>query len=1433
MKRLQGGFRIGALVWLRGAVLVGAACLAASAGMAQSIRLVPSTARFAGAVTGTQPSDGGLATTVPLNAPAYVASDLSGNIYIADTGNNCVRRVDTSGNMTVVVGQPTGSGDTCLTAGSVTADPATGVLIPSGLALNAAGDLFIADTGHNCVRRLPAGNTGTAALQPLFGSACTEPSSSAVAPAPAGLAVDAAGNLYIAVNDSVDHTYQVIRTGPGSGYGTGCLVSGAVSAAVGTQCTGITGGVALVAPQGLALDVIGNLYIADSGNACIREVTAAGAAITAAGKCTNDGASSNSTILQKPVGLAADAAGHVYINDEGAGQISELAANQLELIAGDGGITPYAPSQDGRAAVSASLLNPQGLAADKTGNVYVADTNNNIVRILAQGLHFPETLVGNHSQPQNLWFMITNAVTLTTAPSGDFPASGLNSCQGSITVPPGVVKTCQVVLRFLPTLPGLRTAPLTITDSSTSPANIYRFGLNGIGQSAEAIFVPGTIKTLAGSLAQPSAIAIDSAGDVYYAESGTGAISVLPAGSGAPTQLIAPGGAIQTPSALAIDAAGNLYIADSTGGAIYQYDANGNLTPWASGLDHPVALAADQLGDLYVAEDGATVGVLEIYAGGQKSFIAGQGSNGAPNGVLATAAKFVHPSALYLDPAGDLYIADRGGFRVYQIDTAGIIRFFAGNGTATDTNPTTRTGIGLAGVSGISADPAGDIYITDAGSNRLFLAYSGQAQNPEVALLAGNIGGAPGYTGDNGPASAAELDNPMAVAVDGGAEVFIADTGNSALREITYTDPTLDFGTVKVGQTGGPLGTTLWNAGNGALSPLTFGLDDQVNFAVDTIGCGGSLAEGSTCNFSFFFTPQSPGSFVGHEILSDNGVTPSQTITLIGNAPPPPVATMNAPPVTVVYGDAYTLAATITGNQPSAPTGTATFSIAGSPLCPAQPLPANGAVACSPSPTLEDAGTYSVTVSYSGDSTYPASTVTLTLVVTPRPVTITADNKTRPINTANPPLTGTVANVVPGQSITATYSTTAVTSSPAGAYPITPAYVIGPGTKASNYAITVINGTLTVTTTGATPAATIAAPAVTGVYGDAYTLAAAITGNQPSGPTGTATFSIAGAALCPVQPLPANGAVACSPSATLEDAGTYSVTVSYSGDSTYPASTVNITLVVAPRPVTITADNKTRPVNTANPAFTGTIANVVPGQSITATYSTTATTSSPAGTYPITPAYTIGAGTKASDYAVTVVNGTLTVTTTGGGGSGGSFTLAATPPEQEIDHNGTVNYPVNLASTGGFTGPISLTCSGLPEGASCAFAPASVTLASGATGTSTMTITATADTSNVPTIFSNLRDTQPGPKRGSSPLLAWTMLPLGLFGSGGMLFGARRRRRLLLLLLPFALLAAALGVTGCAAPSNYKIYTVTVTGTATSSGATITQSSTVNFVLAR
>ena len=1256
MKRLRGVSGIGALVWLRGLVLLVVAFVAVGAATAQSLRLVPSTVRFAGDGSSGATSDIGTANTIPLNSPTYAAADVTGNVYISDAGNNCVRRVDTTGTMTVAVGQPAGATDTCQNGSGVTTY-ATGVLNPSGIAVDTAGDLFVADTGHNCVRRMASSGSGIAALQPLIGN-CTDPSTTSPAPAPAGVALDRAGNLYVAINDAADGIYQVIKSTAASGYSSVCLMSGTASAAVSAQCAGVTGGITLNAPQGLTIDPVGNLYIADAGNACVREISG-GTPTTAMGTCTNDGSSSNSTTLQTPVSVTSDAVGHLYVTDNAAGKVYELLGNQLKLVAGTGGSGTYAPIQEGKAAVAFSLLNPHGLAADKAGNVYVVDTNNNIVRILTQGLLFPETSVGNKSTAQTLWFVITNAVKLASGPRGDFQVFGGNTCVGSISAPtPGQLKTCQLALRFVPTLPGLRTAPLVITDSSTSPATNYRFGMSGIGQSAEAIFIPGTIKSLAKSLATPSAITIDSAGDVYYAEAdgGNGSISVLPAGATSPVQLVPPGGGVATPKALALDATGNLYIADAGTNSVLRYDVNGTLSTFVSGLENPVALVTDQIGNLYVAQDGATsVNVLQIYAGGQKAVYAGGGSTLSADNVPATSAKFVHPSALYLDPNGTMYVADEGAYRVYQIDPTGTIHLFAGTGSTTSTDTTKRLGTALAGVAGLGADAAGDIYIADSATHRILVAFSGLAQNPSITTLAGD--GTGGYTGDNGPADQAQLNAPTAIAIDGAADVYIADTGNNALREITYKDPSHDFGTVKIGQTAGPWATTLWNAGNDVLQPLANAiLDDQINFSFDDAGsgCGNSTAPGATCNLSFFFNPKSAGSFVGHYTLSDSSVVQTQIITLNGSAPPPPVATITSPAVTVVYGDVYTLAATVTGNQPSAPTGTATFSIASAALCPAQALPSGGAVSCSPSPTLEDVGTYTVTVSYSGDTNYPASTSTIKLTVVPRPVTITADNKTRPVNTPNPALTGTVVNVVPGQSITATYSTTATTSSPAGNYPITPAYTIGPGTKASNYNITVVNGTLTITTTGG-----------------------------------------------------------------------------------------------------------------------------------------------------------------------------------GGGSSGGSFTLAATPPEQEIDRQGTLNYVVTLTSTAGFTGPVSLACSGLPEGATCAFAPASVTLASGATGTSTMTITATADKTNVPTVFSKLRSAPTQSSPGSSPLLAWTLLPLGFAGSTGAVFAnARRRRRLWMLLVPFALLVSA-GISGCAAPSNYKIYTVTITGSATSGGATITQSSTVDFVLAR
>ena len=285
--------------------------------------------------------------------------------------------------------------------------------------------------------------------------------------------------------------------------------------------------------------------------------------------------------------------------------------------------------------------------------------------------------------------------------------------------------------------------------------------------------------------------------------------------------------------------------------------------------------------------------------------------------------------------------------------------------------------------------------------------------------------------------------------------------------------------------------------------------------------------------------------------------------------------------------------------------------------------------------------------------------------------------------------------------------------------------------------------------------------------------------------------------------------------------------------------------------MTITANNATRTTDVPNPTFSGVITGVVTGQSITATYATPATVASPAGNYPIIPTPVIGSGTLAANYTITVVNGILTITqanTPPPTSPTGSFSLKATPPEQEIDTTGSVNFPVTLTSVDGFTDVVALSCSGLPEGVGCSFAPGALQTAANGTATTVMTITGTADGMNVPTgSFGALR-TAPSlfgdsPAHSSRPLsslvLAFTMLPIGFTGgAASLLMGLKRRQggrkssiRSVLWIVPLLLFMA--GLAGCGSPNNYKIYTVTITATDSTYAVPVSQSTTVQLVLAK
>ncbi len=320
--------------------------------------------------------DGGPAITAQLNLPHGVAVDAAGNLYIADTSDNEIRQVTPAGTITTVAGIGTAgySGD---------GGPATGAQLssPGSVALDAAGNLYIGDTGNNRIRRVAAdgtiatvAGTGTAGYTGDGG-----PATSAQLRSPAGVALDAQGNLYIA--DALNSAIRKV-------------------AADGTITTLASN---LDRVYGVAVDPSGNLYIAHYSefgcavdvshrSMCSRgevlKVTPAGATSTVSGTVVSVGAGIGCcAVLYGPVGVAVDGSGNLYVSYAADpytglyGEIRKVATNgSVATVAGhNDGEVGY--SGDGGLATSALLSQPMGLAADSSGGVYIADSQNSAIRL--------------------------------------------------------------------------------------------------------------------------------------------------------------------------------------------------------------------------------------------------------------------------------------------------------------------------------------------------------------------------------------------------------------------------------------------------------------------------------------------------------------------------------------------------------------------------------------------------------------------------------------------------------------------------------------------------------------------------------------------------------------------------------------------------------------------------------------------------------------------------------------------------------------------------------------------------------------------------------------------------------------------------------------------------------------------------------------------
>jgi hypothetical protein len=352
--------------------------------------------------------------------------------------------------------------------------------------------------------------------------------------------------------------------------------------------------------------------------------------------------------------------------------------------------------------------------------------------------------------------------------------------------------------------------------------------------------------------------------------------------------------------------------------------------------------------------------------------------------------------------------------------------------------------------------------------------------------------------------------------------------------------------------------------------------------------------------------------------------------------------------------------------------------------------------------TYTGAGTVVVTATQPGNAVFTAATsVSQTVVVAKAALSVVVASKSIQAGAALPTLTGVLSGVVNGDNITVTYATTATATSGPGVYPIT-ATLVDPTNRLANYTVTNTPSTLTITVN----AQTITFPAIP---------AAVTYGAAPVTLTATSTSGLA-VTYTVTGPATVTGSVL-----TYTGAGTVVVTASQTGNANYSAATaITQTVTVAKASLSVTVANQSRAFGVANPTLTGTLTGVVNGDAITATYATTATITSPAGTYPIT-ATLVDAANKLVNYTVTNTAGTLTVTS---GTTSTSLALSAS--------NIFVNAPVTMTAT--VTSP-----SGNPSSGTVTFLNGATVLGTApvnATGVATLTLsTLTAGTYNVTASF--------------------------------------------------------------------------------------------------
>jgi len=570
--------------------------------------------------------------------PTAITSDAQGNIYIADKTNNRIQRISKYGIITIIAG--TGIAGHTGDSGQATSAE---LKHPTGIAIDHKGNIYIADLGNNCIRKINAkGRITTVAGTDTSGHTIPVKLNY-----PVSVAVDIKGNLYIA--DEGNNCIQKIDR------------KGRITTIAGNGKQGYSGdgGLAINAelgrPTGVAVDNNGNIYIADWLNNRIRKVDASGTISTFAGDgiagYCGDGEDARKAELITPYAVSTDTQGNVYIADYGnhrirkvntKGIISTIAGNGVQNYFGDGG-----------PATNAELNSPSGIAVSKMGIIYCADKSGNFIHKID-----------------------TNGIISIIAGNGTkgFSGDGGLSIHSQVSSP-SLLTIDSVGTLYIADLGNQRIREINNRGIISTIAGCGAIGFSGDGSRATDA-----------KMNAPYSISLNSKGDMLIADFGNqrirkvdrnGIISTI-AGNGT-IGYTGDGGTatnaqLNYPSDVVEDEAGNIYISDESNNCIRKINSAGiistiagNGTAGYSGdgekatsaqLAGPIGLVLDNKGNLFVADNGNNC-IRMINTEEYIFTIAGDGNEGhCGNGGDAINAELNSPYGLAIDAMGNIYIAD-------------------------------------------------------------------------------------------------------------------------------------------------------------------------------------------------------------------------------------------------------------------------------------------------------------------------------------------------------------------------------------------------------------------------------------------------------------------------------------------------------------------------------------------------------------------------------------------------------------------------------------------------------------------------------------------------------------------------------------------------------------------------------------------------------